>query len=303
MKKLTLFLSLIGLLTACNNYSDEYNQSQQDLALARDSIRVLQKQVMELSYPANQRLDNINRLIEAGDLDAATGEIDLLVALFPKSNEAQQEAALRAKIAKIRQAKIEEEKRIKALGFKVLKDNMSISFGDVKANFSGFQTAKTFTFDSYDDHYRYFQADKNHKYISASMSITSSSSNPKLPQCAVYYVNGDVLEYSYTTFITRFARWDDYGSYLGNDADFNNDFSKVNTVRFKIGAEVQDEYLKRPFVIVLKKEGVLERTYDQFSTPEVSYSGYASFASTLTLADVGESGQYAVIKRYNFDKL
>ena len=303
MKKLTLFLSLIGLLTACNNYSDEYNQSQQDLALARDSIRVLQKQVMELSYPANQRLDNINRLIEAGDLDAATGEIDLLVALFPKSNEAQQEAALRAKIAKIRQAKIEEEKRIKALGFKVLKDNMSISFGDVKANFSGFQTAKTFTFDSYDDHYRYFQADKNHKYISASMSITSSSSNPKLPQCAVYYVNGDVLEYSYTTFITRFARWDDYGSYLGNDADFNNDFSKVNTVRFKIGAEVQDEYLKHPFVIVLKKEGVLERTYEQFSTPEVSYSGYASFASTLTLADVGESGQYAVIKRYNFDKL
>ena len=125
----------------------------------------------------------------------------------------------------------------------------------------------------------------------------------KKQQGAVYYVNGDVLEYSYTTFITRFARWDDYGSYLGNDADFNNDFSKVNTVRFKIGAEVQDEYLKRPFVIVLKKEGVLERTYDQFSTPEVSYSGYASFASTLTLADVGESGQYAVIKRYNFDKL
>lgn len=303
MKKLTFFFILLGLMTACNNYSDEYNKSQQELASARDSIRVLQKQVMELSYPANQRLDNINKLIKAGDLDAATAEIDDLVALFPKSNEAQQENSLRTKIEKLHQAKIEEEKRIKALGFKVLKDNMSVSFGDVKASFSGFQTAKTFTFDSYDDNYRYFQADKNQKYISASMSITSSSSNPKLPQCAVYFVNGDVLEYSYTTFITRFARWDDYGSYLGNYADFNNDFSKVNTVRFKIGAEVKDENLKRPFVVVLKKEGVLERKYEQFSTPEISYSGYASFASTLTLADVGESGQYAVVKRYNFDKL
>lgn len=303
MKKFTSFFILLGLMTACNNYSDEYNKSQQELASARDSIRVLQKQVMELSYPANQRLDNINKLIKAGDLDAATAEIDNLVALFPKSNEAQQENSLRTKIEKLHQAKIEEEKRIKALGFKVLKDNMSVSFGDVKASFSGFQTANTFTFDSYDDSYRYVRADKNQKYISASMSITSSSSNPKLPQCAVYFVNGDVLEYSHTTFITRFARWDDYGSYLGNEADFNNDFSKVNTVRFKIGAEVKDENLKRPFVVVLKKEGVLERRNEPFSNPEISYSGYASFASTLTLADVGESGQYAVVKRYNFDKL
>lgn len=303
MKKHTLFIFFLGLLTACNNYSDEYNKSQEDLALARDSIRVLQKQVMKLSYPANQRLDDINKLIKAGDLDAATIEIDNLVALFPKSNEAQQEINLRTKIEKLRQAKIEEEKRIKALGFKVLKDNTSVSFEDIKVSFSRFQTANTFTFDSYDDHYHYVQADKNHKYISASMNITSSSSNPKLPQCAVYFVNGDILEYSYTTFITRFTRWDDYGSYLGNYADYNNDFSKVNTVRFKIGAEVKDENLKRPFVVVLKKEGVLERKYEQFSNPEISYSGYASFASTLTLADVGESGQYAVVKRYNFDKL
>lgn len=303
MKQLTPFLFLLGLLTACNNYSDEYNKSLQDLALARDSIRVLQKQVMELSYPANQRLDNINNLIKAGDLDAATVEIDNLVALFPKSSEAQQETSLKAKIESIRQAKIEEEKRIKALGFKVLKDNMSVSFGDIKANFSGFKTANTFTFDSYDDYYTYRQADKNHKYISASMNITSSSSNPKLPQCAIYFVDGDVLKYDYTWFTTEFARWDDYGSYLGNDADFNNDFSKVNTVKFKIGAEVKDEDLKRPFVVVLKKEGVLERRTEKFSNPEIRYFGLASFDSTLTLSDLGDSGQYVVIKRYNFDKL
>lgn len=302
MKKQHLFLVLLSLLTACNNYSEKYLKCQKDLASARDSICILQKQIVQLSYPANQRLDNINRLIKDGNLDAATTEIDNLVALFPKSNEAKQEISLRAKIDGIRQAKIEEERRIKALGFKVLKDNMNVSFEDIKASFSGFKTASTYTFDSYDSHYRYLQADKNCKYISAAMSITSSSSNPKLPQCAIYYIDGDVLKYSNIRFTTRFARWDDYGSYLGNDTDFNNDFSKVNTVRFKIGAEVEDENLKRPFVVVLKKEGVLERTIDRFSNPPVSYNGYTSFSSTLTLEDVGKSGQYTVIKRYNFDK-
>lgn len=85
MKKLTSFFILLGLMTACNNYSDEYNKSQQELASARDSIRVLQKQIMELSYPANQRLDNINKLIKAGDLDAATAEIEIWLHSFLKA--------------------------------------------------------------------------------------------------------------------------------------------------------------------------------------------------------------------------
>lgn len=303
MKKLTSFLLVLGLLTSCDSYLVEYNQSQQDLALARDSVRMLQRQIEELSYPANQRLSNINKLIKDGDLDAATTEINKLVELFPMSYEAKQVDNLQAKIAKIRQAKIDEENRIKALGFKALKDNMNISFGDIKVSFSGFKTANTFVFDSYSSEYHYFQADKNHKYLSASMNVTSSSSNPKLPMCAIYYVDGDKLEYGYHTFMTRFARWDNYGSYLGNYNDINNDFNKVNTVKFKVGTQISDLELARPFVVVLKKEGVLERKYEQFSTPEVSYSGTTSFAPSLTLADVGESGEYVVVKRYNFEKL
>ena len=303
MKKLTCFLLVLGLLTSCDSYLVEYNQSQQDLALARDSVRMLQRQIEELSYPANQRLSNINKLIKDGDLDAATTEINKLVELFPMSYEAKQVDNLQAKIAKMRQAKIDEENRIKALGFKALKDNMNISFGDIKVSFSGFKTANTFVFDSYGSYYRYSQADKSHKYISASMNVTSSSSNPKLPMCAIYYVDGDKLVYSYNTFMTRFARWQDYGTYLGNDADFNNDFSKVNTVKFKVGTQISDLELARPFVVVLKKEGVLERKYERFSTPELSYSGTTSFAPSLTLADVGESGEYVVVKRYNFEKL
>ena len=77
-------------------------------------------------------------------------------------------------------------------------------------SFISFKIAKTFVVDSYSGEYHYFQADKNNKYISASMNVTSSSSNPKLPMCAIYYVDGDKLEYGHHTFMTRFARWDDF---------------------------------------------------------------------------------------------
>jgi len=38
------------------------------------------------------------------------------------------------------------------------------------------------------------------------------------------------------TFETEYARWSSYGHYLGNYTDKINDFSKVSTVRFKLGA-------------------------------------------------------------------
>ena len=102
---------------------------------------------------------------------------------------------------------------------------------------------------------------------------------------------------------TEFARWDDYGSYLGNYADYNNDFSKVNTVKFKIGAQVSNEVVKKPFVLVMKKENVLKRTYDKYSNPEISYTGAATFEYTLSIDAFKDDGGYVAIKRFNFEKL
>lgn len=303
MKHFIFLQVLILTLSACDNKTADYNRSQQELTLARDSIIMLQKRIEELSYPADHRLDNITRLFKNRELDSATIEINELTSLFPQSEEAQKAIDIATEIEAIRKAKIEEEKRLKALGFKAIKENTNVSFGDIKVTFNSFKTAKTYTFDHYDTRYFYRQADKGHKYISAAMSITSDSTDPLLPQCAVYFVDGDKLTYSGITFNTHFARWDDYGAYLGNYADFNNDFSKVNTVKFKIGAQVSDNDLKRPSVIILKKEGALTRKHNTFSLPEISYSGSVNFPLELTLQDVGESGMYVIIKKYNFDKL
>lgn len=300
--RIIIILSIILIACGCKTFEKEYINAQAELTQARDSIKSLLATIDELAYPANQRLATVQSLITKKDFDQAKMELDKLIALFPKSSEAQMQVSLNEKIEKGLQAKLEEEKRLKALGFKALKDNLSISCGNVKASFSNIGIGSTFIFDNYGYEYFYSQADKDSKYVSAAMNITSDDSDPKLPQCAIYIVDGDHLNYE-GVLVTKFARWDDYGTYLGNSHDFNNDFAKVNTVKFKIGAELSNEKIKKPFVLVLKKENVLERTHSSYSRPEISYIGLADFKKKLTIEDFAENGQYVAVKRFNFEKL
>lgn len=302
MKKKTTLLFILLIAVSCNNYSVEYQQMQKELAQARDSIKILKTTIEALAYPANQRLLNIQSQIKNGDFDKAESELSQLVSLFPNSTEAQMKQSISDKIESGRLAMIEKEKKLKALGFKALKDHSTIIVGSTKAVISSINIGNTFIFDNFGSEYRYMQADKNNKYVTGAMSITSEESNPKLPQCAIYIVDGNTLMYK-ASMKTRFARWDDYGSYLGNDADFNNDFSKVNTVRFKIGEQISIDESKQPFVIVMKKENVLERYHDSFSHPEYRYVGAADFKQSLSIEDFQEGGLYVAVKRYNFDKL
>ena len=255
MRRVGFVSGLLVLLIGCNNYSAQFEQAQVELAQARDSIKILVTTIDALSYPANQRLANINGLIKEKNYDSASTELKQLVSLFPNSPEAKMETSLNRLIEAGREAKIAEEKRIKALGFKALKDNLTVTLGNLKASFNSISIGNTFVFDNYGYEYRYLQADKNCKYVTAAMNITSDDNNPNLPQCAIYRIDGEKLVYE-TSLVTRFARWDDYGSYLGNDADYNNDFSKVNTVKFKIGGQISTDLSKQPFVLVMKKEQV-----------------------------------------------
>ena len=128
------------------------------------------------------------------------------------------------------------------------------------------------------------------------MSVTSTSHAPNLPQLAIYVISGDKMILQ-GTFETRFARWRDYGAYLGNYHDSTNDFAKVSTVRFKLGLQVIDSQLAKPYAIVLMKRNVLVYHYDRFDNPPISYLGSANYPSTLSINDFKEN--YALIKRFN----
>lgn len=267
----------------------------------QDSVRItnLRDTITMLSLPASQRLSLINEQVSNGEYGQAKKSINELNRLFPNSKESQQTTVILQRIDNLIAKQKAEEERIKALGFKALRPVSSVIIDYNRVEMSSISVGNTFVFDSYGDHWRYLQADKGSKYITALMKITSDSKDPSLPQPAIYTIEGDRMVYA-GNFTVRFNRWEDYGTYLGNDHDFSNDFAKTNSIRFKIGIEVQNELTQKPYAIVLKKTNSLIRRYDRFENPPVSYYGSVNYPHNLSLDDfTNESSQYVIIKIAN----
>lgn len=306
LTKSVLVFSIIPLLFACGVDQSEFNKikkERDDLATKVNEcnavIQALRDSVTMLAFPADQRLNKINALVSSGDYTAAKQEISRLTSLFPESKEAKATPAIIEKIDRLIAQKKAEEERIKALGFKALKASTTFKIDYNTVELTSISVGNTFTFDSYGDRYFYRSADRGNKYVTAAMKITSQEKDPKLPQLAIYSISGDTMT-KVGSFDTEFARWKDYGTYLGNTHDFGNDFAKTSSVRFKIGEEVSEDIVKGPYALIMKKENGLSRNYDRFANPPVSYTGYVSYPSTLRLEDFTKEGsEYVVVKIAN----
>ena len=95
-------------------------------------------------------------------------------------------------------------------------------------------------------------------------------------------------------FRTEYARWRDYGAYLGNYHDTNNDFAKVSTVKFKLGAEISESVTSKAFAIVCKKENGLASSYDRYENLPMSWKGSVSYPSSLSVSDF--ESNYILVK-------
>lgn len=301
-------LAGVSCLSSCNLSSDtsdriaEVEKMYQDsLSLLRNELKDAKAQIEILSFPADQRLQKAKDLLEAGELDKAFKEIEALRKIFPNSSEATNSVSLLTRIDELKEAKRKEEERIKALGFKALSVSQNVTIGENKISFSNCKIGLKYIHDVYPTYsgseWREHTADKGSSYISFNMDITSSSKDPNIPTIAFYSVEGGKLMHE-TTFWVNFARWSDYGCYLGNEPDLKNDFSKVNTVKFRVGAQLEDSYFKKPYIVVLKKSNTLSRHYDRFENPPVSYSGNADYPGTLRIDDF-KDGQYVALKIAN----
>lgn len=294
------------MIISCGVKQNEYDNIKSELEnvkkqMIQDSVLItnLRDTITMLSLPASQRLTLINEQVSNGEYSQAQKSINELNRLFPNSKESQLTATILQRIDNLIAKQKAEEERIKALGFKALKPVSSVIVDYNRVEISSISVGNTFIFDSYGDHWRYLQADKGSKYITALMKITSDSKDPNLPQPAIYTIEGDRMIYT-GNFTVRFNRWEDYGTYLGNDHDFSNDFAKTNSIRFKIGIEVQNEVTQKPYAIVLKKNNSLTRRYDRFENPPVSYYGSVNYPHNLSLDDfTNESSQYVIIKIAN----
>ena len=194
----------------------------------------------------------------------------------------------------------QKEELKKSLGFKILKPISKIELENLTLSFSDIQFKKSFTFDSYGDRYFYRSAERGSKYLTARVSITSKIKDPNLPHILAYRLKNGILENITPLGLEyRFRRWEDYGSYLGNSADYGNDFSHTKTIHFSLGYEVEEsKYKDYPIYIVLHKKLNIERKYERFDNPPVSYSSESyGFKKELTVDDFDEIGDYILIKR------
>ncbi len=296
MKQIALFILItvnILFFYGCDNASSSSSSQLVDslnnvIEKQKKDIKALSDTIDMLKYPADQRFAKAIEYLSDNNLDEAEKLFKDIKTLFPLSDEAKQCDAQIQKIADKRQELIAEQERIKALGFKALSTMASFKIKDVSVTFSGFSTGKEFSHDTYPTYsgsqWFYNTADKGNKFIFCSMSASSESSDPSLPTLAIYSVNGDRLSHE-GDFRIEFAQWDDYGSYLGNEPDNHNDFAKVNSVKFKLGCEVSEEILNKPYIVVLKLSNTQERDYDRFRNPPYWYSGNAGYPSTLSIDD------------------
>ena len=275
---------------------------------ARDSIVVLQNtvdsleaKVIELSYPADQRYQTALSHFNNGNFSKALEEIKELRQIFPKSQEAIKSEELIILISNAEAAKRAEQERIKALGFKAIKANLTAKIGENTVSFSNFTTSSKYTYDACPSVNRFEEevADRNNKFILTTMKVVSTSSNPQLPIPAIYMIEGDRMSLV-RTFQINFALWQDYGHFLSaSEKGVENDFAKTNTISFKLGCQISDELLKSPYAVVLKLSNTLSRKYGRTRNtwPDVYYSGSTGYPSELSIDDFNE--QYQILKLFN----
>ena len=306
-KQLFLLPLIIAFCTiiSCDNQSatllSSLKEKSDSITLLTNRIAEMEKQIKLLQFPANDRLNEIKKHFETEEFDKALSAIKELKEYFPKSNEIIQANEIADAINKKKAAIEAEKQRIKALGFKALPVAQKAIIGANTIIFSNCKIGSKFVHDVYPTYTgsSWFEhtADKGSKYISFNMDVTSTDKDPNIPTLAFYSINGSSLAYR-DYFWVQFARWDNYGSYLGNEPDLKNDFSKVNTVKFRVGVEIEDDYLKKPYIVVLKKANTMVRKYERFKNPPVYYEGDPGYPGVLDIDDFN-NGNYVAIKIEN----
>lgn len=298
-----IFFNMITIFLSCCSNKTEHYVSQNNESIKIDSIAILKKQILDLQkeieilkYPADQRLISIKEMISSGNLDAALINIEELENTFPYSAEAKSCINLKELIESKKAAIKAEQERLESLGFKALREKTNFTIGYNTISLSKITTSNQFTFDAYDDRWFYRDADRGNKYITMAMSVKSSDKNPQIPQFAVYSVSGKNMSLI-GTFTTEYARWSDYGCYLGNYHDSRNDFAKVSTVHFNLGCEVSTDILTKPYAIIVMNKNVLSENYDRFKNPPQYWTGYAAYPNQLSIHDFEMN--YTLVKIYN----
>lgn len=274
-----------------------------ELAKLRDHVAALEQEIKnlraeneELKLTPGALLAAVEQAVAGKDLPAAQNAQQRLAAKYPASSETPRGDRLLAGEQARHLAEAREAERVAALGLRALKVANTFQAGSVKVVLESAGAGRNWVFDAYAGNYRYKEAERGQKWVTARVNISSRDKDPSLPGVAVYVESGKTLRRVGEMWY-RFARWDDYGSYLGNHADYRNDFAHTATIPFSLGSSVNDNE-RSPLYVVATTEGCHARDYDRFSNPPVSYMprNCSSLKSELGAEDF-KDGSLAVLRR------
>lgn len=262
--KLISFLVTALIVVSCSNESQKkyselerkYNLLSEENESLKSKLNVMADSISMLKFSASDRSYQIKKLFSDNELEKAKEQIAELKKIFPLSKEVQETDKIEIAIAKNEEAQRKEEERIKRLGYKVFKDNTSGTVGNVSFVLSGFSFRTQYTFDYCSDvgEYSYRTADKDNRYLLVSLSLSTKEKYASVPDFYLYKIEeGNLLKVGF--FSDEYASWTSYGAKIGNYSDDSHDFSKVNTVKYKLACEISTELTKQPLIMLVKKDG------------------------------------------------
>lgn len=293
---LAVALSGCGKQAATSEETSESLLAAQVVELKAENTR-LKAENAELRITPTALLAEVTKSVQGRNLAEAESVLAKLSAKFPDSGEAQSAAKLVGQLRSEEAKQVQEAARLAALGFKGLPTAAKFTNADSTIQLRSAATSSRWIFDAYGNEWRYIEAEKGTTFITAKVTVSSEDKDPRLMGMAAYVAVGAQLK-RLGSFEYRFARWDDYASYLGNDADYRNDFAHSSNIPFSLAATVSKDEMKGDIYLVATKEGCFTRSEDRFKNPPVWYytSTCASLPRTLSLDDFRE-GDLAVLKR------
>jgi hypothetical protein len=274
MKRRLLALT-IGIITliSCSDgeTKKQLSELKTELEQTKSELNNCSAELTEIKNTAENRFIRAKKLLTDNNLNGAKTEFQGIVNNFKGTNDAITASKEIDKIDKTIEKKRVDAERKKALGYKVLKPTTSVKYGDLSLRFDKVWKGKRWSFDDYGSQYFLRDAERGNSHIMARISVTSENNNPSLPPILVYQMNNGELKYLGTQGY-KFRRWKDYGSYLGNYADYGNDFSHSKTIPFNCGVELSnDDFKSGTIYVVLKKQGCFNRTKVDYGNPEIAY--------------------------------
>lgn len=267
-------------------------------AIQRESDKL--RQELELALTPEALMSRAKVAAAKRDWAAARTAIAQLLEKQPDPALARSALSLRSSIDDTeRRAKAEAARQVSAIAAYEQLYVESVGLTHVTVGIGNFSFGDEWSFDCYGGgSCFYVKADMDQKYFSGTVTITTlRDKNPSLPPIALFVVKPDGTLKLVKSLEYRFSKWEDYGSYLGTEPDYGNDFAKSEEVGFTVGAAVPEELQNESWVVVLGHATCHRRTSQRFSQPPISYhSSACRIPRTLRVEDFTIRGaRYSVI--------